>query len=288
MCRQVPLFALNSGEVSSKKLPCFPCQIQREIGDRPVLPVTTLRESKGVFRLVFGDIPLEGGGGFVFTALGLDGDDLCPILQYKVDLAVFVGIVARLHIKLPPKLLQNIVFCQRTFELVIALQENSAVVDPRHLLEQPGVKNKELELIQLVEGGKGMLHFGDVVDPVQHPGRDKPFYRLLKVPGSAAFTDCAVHKLFIGLGQLGHDAAEHHEDTPAVDLAVVLGEVIFVNFDQLTLDLCDFGRVLVLDPGSNALRHPADDEIIVVGFCQPVVEDILNGLLFLYAAIITV
>lgn len=277
MIQTPPVGGRPQGVLPLKQLSCFSRQVQWKIGDIPVLPVAALGESKGMFRLVFRNIPFEGGGRFVFTALGLDGDDLCPILQYKVDLAVFVGIVARLHIKLPPKLLQNIVFCQRTFELVIALQENSAVVDPRHLLEQPGVKNKELELIQLVEGGKGMLHFGDVVDPVQHPGRDKPFYRLLKVPGSAAFTDCAVHKLFIGLGQLGHDAAEHHEDTPAVDLAVVLGEVIFVNFDQLTLDLCDFGRVLVLDPGSNALRHPADDEIIVVGFCQPVVEDILNG-----------
>ena len=178
MCRQVPLFALNSGEVSSKKLPCFPCQIQREIGDRPVLPVTTLRESKGVFRLVFGDIPLEGRGGFVFTALGLDGDDLCPVLQYKVDLAVFVGVVARFYIELTPKLLQNIIFCQRAFELVIAFQENGAVVDPSHLLEQAGIKDKELELIQFVESRKRVFHFGDIVNPVQlarPPSRTAPY-----------------------------------------------------------------------------------------------------------------
>ena len=68
----------------------------------------------------------------------------------------------------------------------------------------------------------------------------------------------------------------------------MLGEVIFVDFDQFTLNLCNLGRVLVFDPGSNTLRHPADDEIIMIRFCQPVVEDILNGLLFLYAAIITV
>ena len=122
MCEQVPLFALNRGEVSSKQLPCFPCQIQREIGDRPVLPVAALRESKGVFWPMSGDIPFEGGSGSVFTALDLDGDDLSPVLQYKVDLAVFVGVVAGFHIELPPKLLQNIVFCQRTFELVIAFQ----------------------------------------------------------------------------------------------------------------------------------------------------------------------
>ena len=46
--RTDPAFCLNSGEVSSKKPPCFPCQIQREIGDRSVLPVAALRESKGV------------------------------------------------------------------------------------------------------------------------------------------------------------------------------------------------------------------------------------------------
>lgn len=63
--------ARNRGEVLSKQLPCFPCQIQREIGDSPVLSVTALGESKGVFRLMPGDIPLKRGGGFVLTAICL-------------------------------------------------------------------------------------------------------------------------------------------------------------------------------------------------------------------------
>lgn len=47
----------------------------------------------------------------------------------------------------------------------------------------------------------------------------------------AALPDRAVHKFLVGLGKLGDDAAEHHEDAPAVDLAVVLGEVVLIDLD---------------------------------------------------------
>ena len=105
------------------------------------------------------------------------------------------------------------------------------------MLEQAGVKDKEFELIQLVEGRKGMFHFGDIVDPVQHSGRNEPLNGLLKISCPAAFTDSAIHELLIGLGKLGNDAAEHHKDASAVDLAIVFGEIIFVDLDQFPLDL---------------------------------------------------
>lgn len=106
--------------------------------------------------------------------------------------------------------------------MVVAFQQDGAVVHPGHMLEQAGIKDKQLELIQLVKGGQRVLHLGDVVHPVQHPGGHQPLDGFLKVPGPAALPNRAVHEFFVGLGQLGNDAAEHHEDVPAVDLAVVL------------------------------------------------------------------
>ena len=220
-----------------KQLSCFSRQIQRKIGDIPVLPIAALGEAKGVFRLGFGNVPLEGGGRFILTALGLNGDDLCPVLHYKINLTVFVGIIAGFYLELPPELLQDKVLGQGAFELIIAFQQNCAVVNPRHLLEQSSVKDKELELIQLVKSGKRMLHFGDIVDPAQHPGRDEPFYRFLEISGPAPSPDSAVHELFIGFCKLGNDTAEDHQNAPTVDLAVVLGEVVLIYLDQLALDL---------------------------------------------------
>ena len=108
-----------------------------------------------------------------------------------------------------------------------------------------------------------MLHFGDVIHPVQHPGGHQPLDGLLKVPGPAALPDRSVHEFFVGLGQLGDDAAEHHKDAFSVDLDVVLGEVVLVDLDQLILNLADLGRILALQPGGHALRHSADDEVVV-------------------------
>lgn len=72
----------------------------------------------------------------------------------------------------------------------------------------------------------------------------------------------------------------------AVDLAVVLGEVVLVDLDQLVLDLADLGRVLVLQPGVHALRHAADDKVVVQTLQQTPVEDILNGLFLLDRGIV--
>lgn len=38
------------------------------------------------------------------------------------------------------------------------------------MLEQPGIKEKQLELVQLIKGAKRMLHLGDIVDAVKHTG----------------------------------------------------------------------------------------------------------------------
>ena len=156
------------------------------------------------------------------------------------------------------------------------------------MLEQAGVKHEEFELVQLVKGCQGMLHLGDIVDAVQHSGRDQPLDGLFKVPGPAAFPDSSIHELLVGLCELSHNAAEYHQDAAAVDLAVVFGEVIFVDLNQFLLDLRDLCRVLMCDPRGNALRHSADDQIIVVCLQQPVVENFLDRLLFLNTGIVCV
>ena len=61
-----------------------------------------------MFGVTVGDIPLKGRRGLVFAALCFDGDDLCAVLQYEVDLAGFVRVIARLYFKLTAKLLQHI------------------------------------------------------------------------------------------------------------------------------------------------------------------------------------
>jgi len=82
-----------------------------------------------------------------------------------------------------------------------------------------------------------MLHLRDIVDTVQHPGGDQPLDGLLKVPGPAALPDSSIHELLIGLCELSHNAAEYHQNAAAVDLAVMFGEVIFIDLDQFLLDL---------------------------------------------------
>ena len=66
----------------------------------------------------------------------------------------------------------------------------------------------------------------------------------------------------------------------------MLGKVVFVNFHQFSLDSGNHCRVFMVDPGYNAFRHPANDQIVVVGFQQAVVENFLNGLILLDAFII--
>ena len=68
----------------SKKLFGFSRQVKGQVGNRPVLPVAPFGEAQSVLRPVFRDIALEGGRGFILTALGFHGDDFGAILQYKV------------------------------------------------------------------------------------------------------------------------------------------------------------------------------------------------------------
>ena len=91
-------------------------------------------------------------------------------MQQKVNFSGFVRVIARFYLKLPAKLLQDIVLGQRPFELIVRFQQDGAVVDTRHVLEQPCIKQEQLELIELVKGGKGMFHLGDIVDAVEHTG----------------------------------------------------------------------------------------------------------------------
>ena len=158
------------GEWGSEQLFCFAGKIQRNIGDRAVRSIPALGKADGVFRVVAGDIPLKGRRGLVLSALCFHGDDFCTVLQQKVNFSGFVRVIARFYLKLPAKLLQDIVLGQRPLELIVGFQQNGAVVDTRHVLEQPCIKQEQLELIELVKGGKGMFHLGDIVDAVEHTG----------------------------------------------------------------------------------------------------------------------
>ena len=149
---------------------CFTGKIQRNVGNRAVFAIPALGKAYGVFGVTVGDIPLKGRRGLVLAALCLDGDDLCAVLQHEVDFAGFVRVIARLHVKLTAKLLQHIVFSERPLELIVGFQQNGAVVNACHVLEQPGIKEKQLELVQLIKGGEGMLHLGNIVDAVEHTG----------------------------------------------------------------------------------------------------------------------
>ena len=73
-------------------------------------------------------------------------------MQHEVDLAVLVGVIARRERELTAKLLQDVVLCQRPFELEVAFEENRTVVDARHVLQQPRIEEEELELVEPVEG----------------------------------------------------------------------------------------------------------------------------------------
>lgn len=116
------------------------------------------------------NVLFEGRRGVIFAALSLNGDDFSTVLQHKVNLAVLIREIARLNFKLTAKLLQNIVFSQRSLERIIALQKDSSVVYASHVLEQSGVEYKELELTELVKCRKRMLHLGNIVNTVEQPG----------------------------------------------------------------------------------------------------------------------
>ena len=94
------------------------------------------------------NVTLKGRRRLVFADLCLNRDDFRTVLQQKVDLSCFVRVIARLHLKLPAKLLQDIVLgqrpFQRPFELIVRFQQDGAVVDTRHVLEQPCIKQEQL------------------------------------------------------------------------------------------------------------------------------------------------
>ena len=106
---------------TSQHFPHFPYKIQRHICNISILPITAFGKADRIFGLMVGNISFERRGGFVFPALHFNGNDLRAVLQYKINFTVFVGIVTGLDLKLSPKLLQAIIFSQRSFELVVCL-----------------------------------------------------------------------------------------------------------------------------------------------------------------------
>ena len=156
------------------------------------------------------------------------------------------------------------------------------------MFEQTGVEHEEFELVQFVKGCQRMLHLRDIVDAIQHPGGDQPLDGFLKITRSAALADSSVHKFLVWLCQLGHNAAEHHQNASAVDFTVVFRKVVFVDLNQLLLNLRDLCRVLMGDPRGDTLRHSTDDQVIVECLQQPIVENFLDRLLFLDTGIVGV
>ena len=133
-----------------------------------------------------------------------------------------------------------------------------------------------------------MLHLGNIADAAEDSCRNEPFDGLFKITRPAARAHGAVHELLVRLGELGNDASEDQEDARTVDLAVMLGKIVFVNLDEFMLDARDLQGILRFLPGRDAFGHAADDQIMVAGFEQTVVEDFLNRLPFLYARVISV
>ena len=74
---------------ASQQLSCFSGEIKRDVRNLAVLAIPPLGKADGVFRVVFGDIPLKGRCGLIFASLCLDGDDLCAVLKHEVDLTGF-------------------------------------------------------------------------------------------------------------------------------------------------------------------------------------------------------
>lgn len=87
------------------------------------------------------DILLKRRCGFILTALGLYGDDFSTALDKEINLAIFIGVIAGLYLELAAKLLQDIVFRQRTLELIIRLQQNGTVINALLRYSYKGVNN---------------------------------------------------------------------------------------------------------------------------------------------------
>ena len=56
------------------------------------------------------NILFESGGGLIFAAFCFNGNNIHAVLQHKVNLAVFVGVIPRLYFKLAAKLLYTALY----------------------------------------------------------------------------------------------------------------------------------------------------------------------------------
>ena len=171
--------------------------------------------------------------------------------------------------------------------MVIGFQEDSTVVNARHVLKQSCIKEKELELVKLVKSRKRMLHLGNIVDAIEHACGHKPLDRFFKIPCSAALPNSSVHKLLVRFRKLRYDASKHHQDPTAVHLPVVFGKVILIDFNELSLNFGNCRRIFMIHPCGNTFRHPADDQVVIIGFQQTIVEDFLDRLFFPNALVIS-
>lgn len=130
----------------SQQILGFPCKIERKIRFLPILAVAMLRKAQCMFGMMVCNISFKRRGRLILAAFGFHGNDFCSMLQDKINLTGFIRIISGSNFKLSSKLLQNIILRQRTFKLIVRFQKNRTVVNARHVLAQPGVKNKELEL----------------------------------------------------------------------------------------------------------------------------------------------
>lgn len=145
-----------------EQLPCFSHEIKGNVGNLSVLAVASAGKTQRVLWMLLRDILFERGSGFILAALDFHGNNFHPALQEKIYFAIFDGIIAWLDSKLSAKLLQNIVFGKRPFELIVRFQKYRTVIDSRHVFEKPGVKEKELKLLRFIEGRKRMLSLRNI------------------------------------------------------------------------------------------------------------------------------
>lgn len=116
-----------------------------------IFSIPTFGKAERIFGMMISNISFKGGGGFICPSFCFDRDNFCAILKDKINFLVFVGKISGSYLKLSAKLLQDIVFSQRPFELVVCLQENCTVVNAGHVFQKTGVEYKELKLIQPVK-----------------------------------------------------------------------------------------------------------------------------------------
>ncbi len=88
-----------------------------------------------------------------------------------------------------------------------------------------------------------------VLYTMRNAARNQPLNGLLEVLCSCAFSYSRIHEFLVILfGKLWNDTAENLQNASAVNLAVMLGEIVLIDGDEFILNLADALRILMPNP----------------------------------------